>query len=140
VKRTALRRRTALKRTTFVRRPPKKRAQRKPSRYRRRERFVPFMLWVKALPCMCSLYAWQHGEHPCGGEVEADHDSRGRGLSQKSHDSTVIPLCRQHHYDRQNVAGYFRGYTRAELHAWVDRAQAHVRMVAAQHGVCVPAP
>lgn len=136
MKRSPLRRRSLKPRTRMVRGELKTRAQRKPSRYRMRERFVPFMLWVKTLPCM--LYQLDSGR--CCGAVEADHDSRGRGLSQKSHDSTVVPLCMQHHYDRQNHAGYFRTYTREQMHAWVDAAQAHVRRMAAQHDVCVPSP
>ena len=55
----------------------------------------------------------------CMGPVEAHHAGR-RGLSQRAHDDTAIPLCTQHHRDYHQAAGPFRAMDRDQRRAWVE--------------------
>lgn len=67
---------------------------------RKRSRNIPYMLWVKTLPCAV-----------CGrNNSEAAHTGR-RGLGQKAPDEQTIPLCPRHHRDYKDaldVAGPVR--------------------------------
>ena len=107
--------------------------------YRRRERDVPYMLWVKRQPCIVRelppAHAVKIGEFwdsevkltPCRGPVEADHMG-ARGIGQKADDSTCVPMCQGHHSERHAHAGTFFHLTRDELRAWrteaINRTQA----------------
>lgn len=111
---------------------PKTLATRKRTKYARRERHVDYMLAVKAmLPCILSHL----GE--CEGVVEADH-AGDRGLGQKSHDNTVIPLCTRHHRDRTDLTGFFSSFDRATMREWRHARVAETQVSMAALGVEVP--
>lgn len=119
-----------IKRRTSLRRGPWRRGKRAKSSYRRRERFVDYMLWVKTLPCMVSqigiafapsgevlIVQLRSPRADCYGEVQADHAGR-RAFGRKAHDNTCIPLCREHHDERTMGHGAFRGLTLEQKREW----------------------
>ena len=111
-----------MKRSTPLRRRTPLRSRSLTSKYRRRERDVPFMLWIKRQPCVVrELPPDPSRATPCTGEVQADH-AGARGLGQKADDRTCIALCRRHHRERTDHSGAFFNLTRDELRLW--RAQA----------------
>lgn len=72
---------------------------------------------VKQLDCRVAVeFPW----FECARPVEADHAGR-RALSRKCPDDETIPLCGQHHHDRGHFTGPFKGWTRAQMRAWLDR-------------------
>ena len=83
---------------------------------RKRPRNIPYMLWIKTLPCGI-----------CGRNgAEAAHTGR-RGLGQKAPDEQCIPLCPDHHRhcrDALDVAGPRRFQ---EIHG-IDIEQLIVRL------------
>lgn len=91
------------------------------------------MRWTKTLRCCAPYLAERLGEAvlvyigPCEGEVEADH-AGAHGLSRKSDDSTVIPLCVRHHREpglRHLLHGKVpRGTVRTFLNAMIVRFSA----------------
>ena len=113
IRRTALRRRTWLK-------------ARGDTKYRRRERDLEFMTWVRRQPCIMRELPASDVLTFCSGPVEADHMG-ARGLGQKADDGTCVPMCRGHHRERTDHAGTFRPLTRDELRAWravvIERTQ-----------------
>lgn len=118
VKRTPLRRKTAIRRTAMRRGV-------KASKYTRRPRDTDYLAFVRSQVCSV-IQEWPNKSappSPCWGPIDPDHDSRGRAYGHKSDDSTAIPLCRRHHEHRHLRTGPFRGLTRLEVYAWVDRAQ-----------------
>lgn len=106
--------RTPLKRKTWLR------AKSKTKKYALRARHFDWMLAVKLMPCCL----WFLG--CCDGEVEADH-AGDRGLGEKSHDNTTIPLCTRHHRERTDMTGYFASFDRHRMREWrherVDETQ-----------------
>lgn len=131
-------RRAPLRRSRFMRSARK-------SKYRRRERDFPRMLWTKKQPCMVRelpphdfaatamsklLFARDIvlTATPCCGPVEADHMGE-RGIGQKASDDTVVPMCQRHHRERHDHTGCFRPLNKQELRAW--RAGAIARNQAA---------
>jgi hypothetical protein len=114
---------------------PSRREQRrirKLSRYKQRERFPAYMMWVKAQPCLMS----PHGG--CSGVIEADHAGLDRGIGQKAHDNTCVPLCSQHHHDRHNFTGPFKNWTQERMRAWRELAIRLTQQAAQRAGVVVP--
>lgn len=93
-----------------LRRKSAPRRARAKSKYRRRERQLDYMLGVKQLPCAALIVPG----HECEGPIEADH-AGGRGMGQKAHDSTVIPLCQLAHRQRTDFTGVFRGWDQAQM-------------------------
>ena len=91
------------------------------SAYRDRDRHVPYMLWVKRQPCLMRG-VWG----TCYGPVEADHAGQ-RGMSHKAHDSTCIPLCRQHHMASRFPISWGKAQRAAWLHAAIVYTQACAR-------------
>lgn len=85
---------------------------------RKRPRNIPYMLWIKTLPCAV-----------CGRNgAEAAHTGR-RGLGQKAPDEQCIPLCPDHHRHRRDaldVAGprRFQKIHGIDIKALVVRLQA----------------
>lgn len=90
------------------------------------------MLWTKTQTCMVvqlplflflstPQQAAKFKATSCHGPIEADHMG-ARGMGQKAHDSTVVPMCKHHHSERHAHAGSFFHLTKPELRAW--RAQA----------------
>jgi hypothetical protein len=132
MRRTALSRgRKPLRRTTRLR-------ARGNTKYRRRERDVPRMLFVKRLACTVrDLSPISFITDParaaaakitlCSGPVEADHMG-ARGIGQKAEDDTCAPVCQGHHSERHAHAGEFFQLNREELRAWraeaIERARA----------------
>lgn len=98
------------------------------SAYRQRERHVPYMLWCKRMPCLMRG-VWG----TCSGPVEADH-AGPRPLGQKAHDSTVIPLCHQHHMAER----FPRSWLQAQRRAWLHAAIVYTQALARSLGVEVP--
>lgn len=149
-------RRTPLRRGTKPLRRTKRLRARGNTKYRRRERDIPYMLWVKKQPCIvremppvpalvhayvqhpefpwfcgeCGYAEHEASKHPqmtpCTGRVEADHAGE-RGIGQKADDRTCIPLCRQHHGERTNHKGPFFHMTRDELRTWRTEAIARTQ-------------
>jgi len=59
---------------------------------KKRPRNIPYMLWIKTLPC--AVCGWMGSE--------AAHTGP-RGLGQKSPDEQCIPLCPDHHRHRKDA-------------------------------------
>ena len=105
--------RTAMKRKRMRQGPPKRKGK-----YARRERDIPYMLWVKTLNC---LLAGAQDAGPCRGVTEADH-AGDSGFGQKAPDDTCIPLCSGHHLDRHACTGFFRGREKPWKREWRNEA------------------
>lgn len=93
--------------------------------YKRRQRDVPYMLWVKTLLC-CA-----RGLSRCEGAIEADHAGR-RSIGRKAPDRTCIPLCQLHHTQRSSFSGPFRKWTQHVMREWlaesIDECHAMFRL------------
>lgn len=105
-----------------LRRSPMRRRSRS-TKYSRRPRDVPYMLFVKSLLCSVEEERPDPDREPtpCSGVIEADHAGR-RGISQKADDRTTIPICTGHHRERTDHTGSFKYTTRESNRAWLDRA------------------
>ena len=77
--------------------------------------------WIRSQPCT------MRSQDPCSGPVEAHHAGRDRGMSQRAHDDTCVPLCRKHHAAWHSASGVFRTYKKAERRAWADAKVAWFR-------------
>lgn len=91
--------------------------------YRKRQRFLDWMLWVKTQPCVISRLATDRGgntpsDDPCSGWIEADHIG-ARAMGRKSHDFECLPLCKKHHDDRPGRRGPFARLDRQDMRAWI---------------------
>lgn len=65
--------------------------------------------WIQSLPCLaCSAKP----------PSEAHHSPFGKGMGQRSHDHTAVPLCHKDHMDFHNVSGYFKGWAKARRKEW----------------------
>ena len=137
---TPLRRTSSLRTRSPLARRTRLSARSKTNSYRKRERDLEYMRWVKRQPCivrslpLClfvgpgtSALAVFSVQTPCSGPVEADHAGE-RGIGQKADDRTCIPLCQNHHRERTDHMRTFRPLTRDELRAWraaaIERTQA----------------
>lgn len=135
---TPLRRTAALRTSSTLARRTRIAPRSKTNSYRKRERDVPYMLWVKTRPCIVREIAphlfmqrfpgiGARRATPCSGPVEADHMG-ARGMGQKADDRTCVPCCRHHHGARHAHAADFYPLTRDELRAWrtaaIERTQA----------------
>lgn len=120
LRRVALTRKTPMARTPFKRRSAR--------RITKRAACLPYILFVKTLPCLAS---WAAG---CSGRVQACHvatsaDQKGTGM--KVPDAQAVPLCRKHHDDWDGRAGQarnpFAGWSKDERYAlateWVSATQ-----------------
>jgi hypothetical protein len=70
--------------------------------------------WVKRQKCRMAA----HGG--CQGGIEAHHAGLDRGLSQRAHDSSCIPLCTYHHRCWHDASGPFKTFKRAERCTWSE--------------------
>lgn len=62
--------------------------------------------WIRSLPCCrCAKSAPSEPHHRIG----------GKGVGQRNHDNTAIPLCTECHRDFHALTGTFKGFTRAQL-------------------------
>lgn len=134
---TPLRSRTTLNRSAPMLRRTRINPRSKTNSYRKRERDLEFMRWVKRQPCILrALPPFLHMEvaksvgfkamTPCAGPVEADHMGE-RGIGQKADDRTCVPMCRNHHRERTDHMRTFRPLTRDELRAWRTAAIEHTQ-------------
>lgn len=116
IRRAPLRRSGPLCRRTWLR-------ARGRTSYRRRERDLEFMRWVRKLPCAVRAEAPdpRNAPTPCTGRVEADHMGE-RALGRKAEDTTCAPMCWRHHRERTDHSGSFRALTREDVRAWRARA------------------
>jgi hypothetical protein len=122
-----------LRRLTPLRRSAFKRSGHR-SKYRRRLRAIPFMLWVKRQPCSARFLDCNS---PCIGRVEADHAGR-RGIGQKASDYTCVPLCSKHHAERTNFSGVFKSWDQARMRFWLAQRIWFTQRMAITNGVHVP--
>jgi len=68
------------------------------------------------------------GLSQCGGRVEAHH-AGARGLGQRAHDRTAIPLCSWHHRAWHDARGPFADWDRARRRAWAEAEVAAVQAI-----------
>lgn len=132
--------RTPLQRKTPLRRKTRLRAKGKGS-YARRPRDTAYMLRVKRLPCMVRVWiailqkvevGWETMPWPanvprpfilppvmtpCCGVVQADHMGDHAGF-RKGPDNQCVPMCEQHHRDRTDYTGPFKGWRGFEMKEW----------------------
>lgn len=47
-------------------------------------------------------------------DIEAHHDPFRKGMGQRNHDHTAIPLCRRHHRQFHDVSGHFKGWLKED--------------------------
>ncbi len=74
-----------------------------------------YVRFVKTLRCRM----WMHD--PCEPMHGVDpHHAGQRGLGQKAHDHTSIPLCRKHHRALHDLAPPFRTMPKTVRRRWVD--------------------
>jgi len=109
------------------------RARSKTNSYRKRERFVPYMLAVKSLPCAALIVPG----HVCEGPIEADH-AGPRGTGQKAHDGTCIPLCTRAHRERTDFSGAFKSWDQAMMRDFLFGRIMQTRRYLEARGVLVP--
>lgn len=74
-----------------------------------------YIAWVKQQPCC----ARGRGDE-CSGVIEAHHAGR-KGLSQKAHDRTCIPLCVRHHLAWHGLRAPFLTMQREARRDWADQ-------------------
>lgn len=72
-----------------------------------------YTAWIRSQPCAASLLS------ECDGGVCAHHTGR-KGLSQRAHDDTCIPLCHQHHMEWHAAGGPFKGWGKAQRREWSE--------------------
>ena len=113
------------------RRPMRSRSRTK--KYGKRVRFTSWMLEVKRLTCA----AFSIAGHTCSGPIEADH-AGPRGLGQKAHDATVIPLCTQGHRERTDFSGPFRSWNQSKMHDWLVGRVLQTQRYLTARGYTVP--
>lgn len=73
-----------------------------------------FAAWVRTLDCLAGA------EDACSGVVEAHH-AGPRGLGQRAHDETCIPLCTKHHRAWHDHRWPFSTTTKAERRDWAEK-------------------
>lgn len=67
-----------------------------------------YLAWIRSLPCLV-----------CGrGPSNAHHSNFGKGMGQRSHDHTAVPLCHKDHMDFHSVSGHFKGWQKARRKEW----------------------
>ena len=121
-----LTRRTSLKRTGFarskagasagarnVRLAPRRAEPRRSSR----EHDPQYLARVRALPCAARFI----DGHRCQGVIHAHH-AGARGLGQKAHDHTAIPLCMVAHSNWHDANGCFAGWPKDMRAEWAAMA------------------
>lgn len=111
-----------MKRTALKRRSPNYKRTKHVSKYKRRERDIPYMLKVKELACVAAFMG------PCEGVVEADH-AGPRGISQKADDHTTIPICTGHHRARTDFTGPFKHWVQADMRAFLADAIVNTQLL-----------
>jgi hypothetical protein len=81
-----------------------------------------YMAKVRALPCLGFTLDVHHVCQGWDGQlVDAAHLGEHHS-NRKASDDETAPLCRLAHLQMHNLAGPFRGWTKAELRAWREWA------------------
>lgn len=95
----------------------------------RKQREQDFKAWVVRQPC---TLAGVSGAGPCWGPIDPDHMGtmvhHDRGMSLKPSDLTCVPMCRGHHDQRHDLAGYFAGWIKRQQILWRLRAIARTQL------------
>jgi hypothetical protein len=118
LKRTLLRRYSRLESRTPMRRSkPMRQRSRKP-RDRGALDDPAYLTYLRAQPCRAPGLPPHQGGDPHHARHQAD--GRGVGAGLKSRDHRAISLCREHHADIHALAGPFKGWDKARVHAWVE--------------------
>ncbi len=66
--------------------------------------------------------------HVCQRVGPSDPDHMGsRPLGRKADDDTCVPMCRQHHQERTDVTGYFKGFACVTMREWCQTAISETR-------------
>lgn len=73
-----------------------------------------FLSFVRTLRCRM----WMHDT--CDGAIEAHHAGE-RGLGQRAHDDTAIPLCLKHHRAWHDANGVFKTWNKLKRRIWRDQ-------------------
>lgn len=103
------------------------------TRYSERDRDFAYMAWVKSQRCRVAvdlgsdLYCTVPTKTGRRGTSEADHAGYEPALSMKCDDAETIPLCPLHHRHKTDRTGYFAGWSRERLRAWLDEQIRTVR-------------
>lgn len=84
-----------------------------------------YLGWVRARACVLAPLG-------CFGRVQAHHAGTDRGMGQRAHDDTAIPLCAHHHRAWHDLGQPFRAMTKDQRRAWaleqIERTRAtHAR-------------
>ena len=74
-----------------------------------------YLASVRGLPCLVRT------EHMCDGPTEAHH-AGSKGMSQRAHDYTAVPLCRLGHMQWHSASGPFRHLDKEGRRAWAEKA------------------
>lgn len=90
-----------------------------------------YLQWIATQPC--AARELRPGP-PCAGGVVAHHAGR-RGLSQRAHDHTCIPLCDGHHRAYHEARAPFAAMGRDGRRAWAD---AEIECHRARHALPLP--
>jgi len=78
-----------------------------------------YVAFVLQSPCRMYMH------DPCDPPGQRDpHHAGERGLGQRAHDHTVIPLCRKHHSAWHDCNGVFRRWTKDDRRRF---ARKHIR-------------
>ncbi len=129
MKRSALRRKTPLN--------PKRSKPRRTEQVRDRE----YLDAVKRHGECCAVDLANAGR--CWGPIDPHHTQRG-GAGLKGSDHAVIPLCRKHHGNIEDLSGPFKGWNRARRDSWTaekvldTRARVSARQRIAKHLARIP--
>ena len=81
----------------------------------------PYVRWIRGRPCSAKGMGGD-----CQGRIEAHHAGE-RGMGQRSHDWTCVPLCMSHHRAWHDGGAPFAAMSREERRGWV------LRMTSALH-------
>ena len=75
-----------------------------------------FLVHVRGLDCRARGL-----DTPCGGAMEAHHAGI-RGLGQRAHDESSVPLCTYHHREFHDATGAFKTWRKAKRRTWIRAA------------------
>lgn len=56
----------------------------------------------------------------CNGPTDPEHERQGVGMGQKANDARAWSCCRKHHDERHALNGFFKGWDRAQLRAFIS--------------------
>lgn len=71
-----------------------------------------FVAFVRQQQCLMAAH------DPCYGPVQAHHAGIDKGMSQRDHDTTCVPLCLKHHRNWHDASGLFKDFCKDERREW----------------------